>query len=1005
MLAEPSVERDNSTVRVSSWPDPNDTVDVDPGKAPKRSGDAVAYSPDATARVVRTEPMAAASSGAFTRGDLIGRYVILDKLGQGGMGVVYSAFDPELNRRVAIKVLRTRLGDEGSLGNQTMLLREAQAMAQLSHPNVLPVYDVGTIRQRVFIATEYVEGRTLKQWVEEKLRSWREIVAMYVAAGRGLSAAHRAGLIHRDFKPHNVLVSQDGAVRVMDFGLARSTRSGDPSEDAEVTANSEERSSRGVLGQSMTAAGTVMGTPAYMAPEQHAGALVDATADQYAFCVALWEALYGSRPFVASVGSSLVDAKRALQIRPVRERHVPRWLKRVLLRGLAPNAAERWPSMDALLRVLKHDPARRARRLAAGSVLLATTLGSGLAVAHFGAQTPEPCQGAGEYIEAVWNPQTRAQVSTALLATGRPHAAPVADRLFALVDTYASDWTATRTAACRATRVHQEQSEAVMDSKMTCLDHSLEQVDTYLQALTGAMSDQALNHATTEFRRLSSLALCRDTEALARRNEVPVPAGEQDAVDALGQSARRLQALVAASALQRIEPQIKAVERYLARVSHAPSRARALEVQHAANYLLGRPDECSRILEEIRLLAVQYDDKKLLSLVWTQRLWTLVVEERRMDAARELVPVAETAATLARNEPDGHYLQADMGQAVAALELLQGDLAAAERRYRDVFQFERYDRFSLLSNLSVVLIYRGKVDEARAALVEAELEVEKNVGSLHPVVADIFLNRGLSYHWQGELAEAERWYRRAIDMGFRTMADNVPRLSLYRLYLGGVLVDLGRWKDAEDELSASIRGFAATHGPTSEFAIHGRVQSARLELERGDVAAARTEMDAILSELDDTKLDQFTRGYAHPLYVDGVIALAEHDVDRATSSFERALATYRELYEPSSLEFVLPLLGLARADLAKERAEAARDHLAEALTLLQDGPGSVHDLRIAKALEIQSRLHAANDSNTTFDELSRALSIWEHTAPNHPHVATIRDRLEAENGRPPARAR
>ncbi|MBA2543935.1 MAG: serine/threonine protein kinase, partial [Deltaproteobacteria bacterium] len=233
------------------------------------------------------------------RGTALGRYIVIDVLGEGGMGVVYSAYDPELDRKVAIKLLQARpdssAGSQGTSG-QTWLLREAQAMARLSHPNVIAVHDVGTLSgHRVFIAMEQVDGVTLRVWLRDKVRPWREVIQIMTAAGTGLAAAHASGLVHRDFKPDNVLVDNNGRVRVMDFGLARLH----PDETGERLDRQSDAliEARSPLSAPLTIAGTVIGTPAYMAPEIGDGMLADARSDQFSFGVALYEALYRGRPF------------------------------------------------------------------------------------------------------------------------------------------------------------------------------------------------------------------------------------------------------------------------------------------------------------------------------------------------------------------------------------------------------------------------------------------------------------------------------------------------------------------------------------------------------------------------------------------------------------------------------------------------------------------------------------------------------------------------------------
>jgi WD40 repeat protein len=282
----------------------------------------------------------------------IGRFTILRELGAGGMGVVYVAYDEELDRRVAVKLLRESSTDTQG---KARLQREAQAMARLSHPNVVTVHEVGTHLEQVFVAMEFVPGGDLRAWLRSP-RTWREVVAMFCQAGEGLAAAHDAGLVHRDFKPDNVLVGVDGRARVADFGLAYA-RAQEPGREP------PSETPRANLERTLTQPGAVMGTPAYMSPEQLVGGPIDVRTDQFAFCVALWEGLYGKRPFTGPNFAALVTAVCEGQIvQPLVTHDVPAWLHAALVRGLSADAKARWPSMHALLAVLGNDPQARRRR-------------------------------------------------------------------------------------------------------------------------------------------------------------------------------------------------------------------------------------------------------------------------------------------------------------------------------------------------------------------------------------------------------------------------------------------------------------------------------------------------------------------------------------------------------------------------------------------------------------------------------------------------------------------
>jgi len=304
------------------------------------------------------------------RGQQVGRFVVLDIVGVGGMGVVLSAYDPKLDRKVALKLLRPGINpDEGSGGARARLLREAQAMAKLRHPNVVAVYEVGEFRDQVFIAMEYVPGGNLVRWADERRSesgAWRKIVDAYVEAGRGLLAAHREGLVHRDFKPANVLVDED-RFQVTDFGIA-SIGGREVLDDLGLA-----RPPRDERQDSTSASHGLLGTAPYMAPELIEGGPADAKSDQFAFCVALFESLHGHRPFVGENNTEIVESIVTGRVqRPARQRSVPQWVRDALMRGLSSNADARWPSMADLLATLETpdeaEVGRRTRVVIAASI-------------------------------------------------------------------------------------------------------------------------------------------------------------------------------------------------------------------------------------------------------------------------------------------------------------------------------------------------------------------------------------------------------------------------------------------------------------------------------------------------------------------------------------------------------------------------------------------------------------------------------------------------------------
>jgi predicted Ser/Thr protein kinase len=301
-----------------------------------------------------------AAAEAPAPGRKIGKYLLIERLGAGAIGVVWRAEDPELGRRIALKVLKR---PDATLTER--LLREAQSMAQVNHPNVVTVYEAGSSDGVAYIAMELVTGRSLRAWQRSARHTVPEIVEAYITAGRGLAAAHGAGIVHRDFKPDNVLVSDDGRICVTDFGLAA----------AKPTSAITPR----ISDVELTTSGSVLGTPAYMAPEQFVGGNLDPRTDQFNFCSSLYEALYGERPFAGTtfdqLGRDVCDGK--IRSAPAGTR-VSGALRAIVLRGLAVKPGDRFPTMDQLLRELGRDRARPWRRVAIAASALAAALALGV---------------------------------------------------------------------------------------------------------------------------------------------------------------------------------------------------------------------------------------------------------------------------------------------------------------------------------------------------------------------------------------------------------------------------------------------------------------------------------------------------------------------------------------------------------------------------------------------------------------------------------------------------
>ena len=447
----------------------------------------------------------------------VGRFVLLEQVGAGAMGRVYAAYDPELDRKIALKLIRST--EPSAMGQRrARLLREAKSMARLSHPNVLPVYDAGVHGEEVFIAMEFVRGGTLRQWLKQEERGWREVLRVFVEAGRGLEAAHAAQVVHRDFKPDNVLIGEDGRVRVVDFGLARAPAT-DPDEAAPTEPSQLDPDS--VADSKLTRTGAVMGTPAYMSPEQFEGEEADARSDQFSFCVSLWEGLYGRRPFRGKDMFALVDAINSRDYVPVpRGARAPGWIREALERGLSARPSARFPGMAQLLAELDRDPDARRRRwlgVVGGAGMLAA---GAMGYAVVDQDATALCQGGVERLAGVWDEERRQAVQRAFDATGRSFSTAAWEGASKVLDEFSAEWVSMHREVCEATQVRGEQSQALMDRRMVCLERRRSAlratVETFVDADVGVVE-----RAVEAARALPEVSVCGETSLLDSMVEPP----------------------------------------------------------------------------------------------------------------------------------------------------------------------------------------------------------------------------------------------------------------------------------------------------------------------------------------------------------------------------------------------------------------------------------------------------------------------------------------------------
>ncbi|MEM7160063.1 MAG: protein kinase, partial [Myxococcota bacterium] len=461
-------------------------------------------------------------------GASIGRFVVLEPLGAGGMGVVYAAYDPQLDRRVALKLVRTDTDHDPARARER-LIREARAMAKLSHPNVVGVFDVGMVGQAVFVAMELVEGQNLRHWLAAKTRSWSELRQVYLQAAAGLSAAHAVGLVHRDFKPDNVIVGPEGRARVGDFGLARASTTAVTLESVPGPEGSSTMATTAAHSESSWA-----GTPAYMAPEVLAGKPADERSDQYSLCASLYEALAGTVPFPATSMAELMVRVQSGSIEPPKRRLGPGWLMAVAMRGLSRRPEDRFSTMQALARALRHDRRRRAvAGFGAGAVLLAgTTTGAFFVGQDRSPDAPAPCVHAQQALAEVWSDGDATALHTNFSRVSSVYGDATATSVERALDRWGERWTEAHRDTCEATHVRGEQSEALLDLRMACLRNRLGRVEALTQSF--AEPDETIvEHAVEAVASLPTIAECSDARGL-QAIEAPVDPAMAKAVEAEG---------------------------------------------------------------------------------------------------------------------------------------------------------------------------------------------------------------------------------------------------------------------------------------------------------------------------------------------------------------------------------------------------------------------------------------------------------------------------------------
>ena len=850
-------------------------------------------------------------ASAFPPGQVLaGRYTVLDWLGEGGMGVVLAAYDSRLDRRVALKLLRSRAWEDGGLSEgQARLVREAQAMARLSHPHVVAVYDAGTLEDgSVYIAMEYVRGRTLRRWCEEPARSWREVLSAYLASGRGLAAAHAAGLIHRDFKPDNVLVGEDGRARVTDFGLARagSIAPGLPPAAAALPPST--------LDTPLTQAGTLMGTPAYMAPELLEGGAADVRTDVYAFCVSLYEALYGQHPFEEGRLRELLVAQHAGRVRPPPvDAKVPAWVFHALRQGLRAPPELRPPSMEVLLTALEADPEakRRARPLAAALAAMVLVL-AGLLIWSHVRERGAGCETQARHrLAGVWDGPVRTRVRDALVATRLPHAHATAERVEAVLEGYARHWVHQRVEVCEArspSRAAPPRSLALL--REACLERGRSQ----LHALTGLLArgpDAALiDTAVQAAQALSPLTYCADVKALTAAVPPPEDAAVRARVEALEVQVDRLEVLHEAGKYTEARGLLAELLPHVEGVAHAPLHARTLYLE--AQVLEGAGDYpgAERTMRRALAEGARGKDLPRVALAWSRLLDLVGHHQGRPSDALALEPALEVSVALADDDSARILALNSMGRVLASLGRYEEARQKQERALAlqlEVLGPEHSEVAASLSTLGITLQYLGRYEEDRQKQERALALRMKVLGPEHPRVAASLLNLGVVLQHLDRYEEARDKQEQALALGQKLLGPEHPLVAASLNNLGVVLGRLGRHEEAKQRYEQSLALGRKSLGPEHP-SVANSLDNLGVELQAlGRYPEARQMHEQALA------LRLKALGPEHPdvatsLLNLGLVLGALGHSEEARSRFSRALALQEKAFgseSPDLTEFLL----------------------------------------------------------------------------------------------------
>ncbi|MDC0716571.1 serine/threonine-protein kinase [Nannocystis bainbridge] len=895
----------------------------------------------ATASPVRSEPALLASEDELPRGARIGRYTILERLGVGGMGVVYAARDPELERKIAIKLVIPGAQRESAEVDRIRLLREAQALAKLSHPNVVAVHDTGTHGERVWIAMELIEGQTLRTWAAGRTRPWPEALRVLREAGRGIEAAHAAGLVHRDLKPDNVMVGGDGRVRVMDFGLAHG-RAPEPTVlSPGLSDHTTAPTGLDLLTLRLTRVGALEGTPGYMAPEQWMGLEATPAVDQFAWCVTAWELLYGERPFAGETPIELATQVMAGLLRaPPRGRRAPPWLRQVLARGLANEPGRRWPSMTALLAALDRGQARARRRAFGATVVavaVAVTAIVGLRQWDHARRLAGCAAQAGE-LDATWNPAARERLRLAFRATGFPQAEWTAIRTSTWLEDQVRAWQSARARACVRVEVEGRWDAGTFDRAEWCLAERRSAIESLIGELTRA-DRTAVQMAVAAAASLRGVEACVDPELL-RRLPAPPTEGRAEVGELRAELARARSLGLAGryvEGLARLEPARARAEALAWPPLVADARAAEGELARG----LALPDRAAAADTAAYFAAARAGAWDVAAQAAAELTFLVGYKQRRPAEARAWAQHAEVAAAHA-GDPE-RLREAQRLNSLAALHYVAGDYALARGAYEQALAIreaalgrEHPDVATTLSNLAMTNQAAGSFAAAREQAERALALTVAALGPAHPDVAASLQHLGHAHIEAGELAAAHRLYARALVIQEAALGPDHPAVA---------------------ESLSNLASAASKMGDlTTAAALHERglaLKEAALGRDHVDIAFSLNGLANVYVE---------AKAYA-----------------RAKALYERAIAIWSRSLGPEHPDVARVLGNLANVYAATGDPGKAIALVERALAIKEKALGRDHP-NVAVSLASLGRLYLQDRPGEALALLERAVRLYEDSA-------------------------